>query len=92
MHSSQNTVETATQRGWQTLKSGELLRCAENAGFDVLLAADKSIKYQQNLGIRKIALVVLGNPPMANTAPTRGARGSCREFRHTWQLRGSGNT
>ena len=30
-------------------------------GFDILLTADKNLRYQQNLSGRKIALVVLGN-------------------------------
>lgn len=33
------------------------------AGFDLLLTADKNMRYQQNLSGRKIALVVLGNSP-----------------------------
>ena len=40
-------VETAAQRGWDTLKNGELLRKAEEAGFNVLLTPDKNIRYQQ---------------------------------------------
>lgn len=32
---------------------------AEEAGFDVLVTADKNIRYQQNLKERKIAVVVL---------------------------------
>jgi hypothetical protein len=32
------------------------------AGFDVLLTADKNIRYQQNLTGRRIALVVLSTP------------------------------
>ena len=57
-----HTVETASQRGWDKLKNGELLKAAEDAGFDVLVAPDKNIRYQQNLTARTIALVVLGNP------------------------------
>jgi hypothetical protein len=33
---------------------------AETAGFQILLATDKNLPYQQNLSGRKIALVVLG--------------------------------
>jgi len=40
-----------------------LLRLAEDAGFDVLLTTDKNVRYQQNLGGRKISIVVLGNSP-----------------------------
>lgn len=31
----------------------------EQAGFDLLLTADKNIRYQQNLAERKIAIIVL---------------------------------
>ena len=41
------------------MKNGELLSAAEEAGFDILLTADKNIRYQQNLTERKIAIVVL---------------------------------
>lgn len=34
----------------------------EHAGFEVLLTADKNIRYQQNLTDRKIAIVVLSTP------------------------------
>ena len=42
-------------------QEGELLKAAEDAGFDVLVTPDKNIRYQQNLTVRTIALVVLGN-------------------------------
>jgi hypothetical protein len=57
-----HTVETAGQRGWHKLRNGELLEAAEEAGFEVLVTPDKNIRYQQNLTLRRIALVVLGNP------------------------------
>ena len=41
------------------LKNGDLLDAAEVAAFDVTVTSDKSIKHQQNLAGRKIALVVL---------------------------------
>jgi hypothetical protein len=52
-------VAEARDRGWAELKNGDLLSAAEEAGFDVLLTADKNIQYQQNLRDRKIAIVVL---------------------------------
>jgi hypothetical protein len=58
----EHTVQTTAQRGWDKLKNGELLKAAEDAGFDVLVTPDKNIRYQQNLKVRTIALVVLGNP------------------------------
>ncbi|PYT44679.1 MAG: hypothetical protein DMG47_09890 [Acidobacteria bacterium] len=57
-----HTVETAWQRGWDKLKNGDLLRAAEEAGFEVLVTPDKNIRYQQNLENYTIAIVVLGNP------------------------------
>jgi hypothetical protein len=54
-----HTVTEARERGWATLKNGDLLTVAEEAGFEVLVTSDKSIRYQQNLMGRKIALVVL---------------------------------
>ena len=58
----EHTVQTTSQRGWDELKNGELLKAAEEAGFEVFLTPDKNIRYQQNLAIRTIAVVVLGNP------------------------------
>ena len=49
----------ARVRGWATLNNGELLSVAEQAGFDLLVTADKNIRYQQNLERRQIAIVVL---------------------------------
>ena len=58
----EHTVQTTAERGWDTLENGELLKAAEAAGFDVLVTPDKNSRYQQNLTVRRIALVVLGNP------------------------------
>jgi hypothetical protein len=51
----------AKDRGWERLVNGELLKAAEDAGFEVLLTTDKNITAQQNLKTRAIAIVVLGN-------------------------------
>ena len=45
--------------GWSTLSNGLLLEAAENAGFDVIVTADKNLRYQQKLTSRLIALVVV---------------------------------
>jgi hypothetical protein len=57
----EHSVQTAAQRGWDKLKNGELLKAAEEAGFDVLVTSDKNIRYEQNLKIHRIAIIVLGN-------------------------------
>jgi hypothetical protein len=59
-HLPEHTVKEARAQGWDRLSNGELLKAAENAGFDLLLSTDKNIRYQQNLQQRKIAIVVLG--------------------------------
>jgi hypothetical protein len=56
-----HAVQTTAQRGWEELKNGELLKAAEEAEFEVFLTPDKNIRYQQNLALRTIAIVVLGN-------------------------------
>jgi hypothetical protein len=56
---SAHTVRTAQSKGWDTLSNGELLNAAEAAGFEVLVTTDRRIRYQQNLRVRRIALVVL---------------------------------
>jgi hypothetical protein len=53
-------VETAYERGWAELTNGELLARAEEAGFDVMITTDQSIRYQQNFAGRRFALVVIG--------------------------------
>ena len=52
-------VETAYERGWSSLKNGELIAAAESAGFEVFVTTDKNLKYQQNLANRSMAIVVL---------------------------------
>jgi hypothetical protein len=64
-----HTVKTAAQQGWDKLKNGELLKVAQEAGFDLLLTTDKNIAYQQNLKARKIAILVLGNPQWPAVRP-----------------------
>lgn len=62
-HLEEHDVSTADECGWDRLENGDLLAEAEKAGFQVLLTADKNLRYQQNLSGRKIALVILGNSP-----------------------------
>jgi len=56
-----HTVTKAKDAGWDRLVNGELLKAAEEAGFEVLITTDKNIVTQQNLKGRAIAIVVLGN-------------------------------
>jgi hypothetical protein len=55
-------VHTVAEINWPPqLENGELLNAAETAAFDVMVTADRNIRYQQNLAGRKLALVVLGS-------------------------------
>jgi hypothetical protein len=52
-------VATVTYMGWAGLKNGELLRAAENDGFDVFLTGDQTLAQEQNLAERRLAVVAL---------------------------------
>jgi len=45
--------------GWDGLKNGELLRAAEEKGISVLVTGDKTLRYEQSIIGRNIAVVVL---------------------------------
>lgn len=52
-------VSTVHTEGWLGLRNGVLLRAAVDRGFQVLITADRSLEFQQNLGALGIAVVVL---------------------------------
>lgn len=58
-HLAAHEVSTAFELDWGALKNGELLEQAEKSGFEVLVTTDQNLKYQQNLAVRRIAIVVL---------------------------------
>jgi hypothetical protein len=58
-HLADHEVFTAFEKTWSHLKNGELLKRAEDEGFEVLVTTDQNLRYQQNLQDRKIAIVVL---------------------------------
>ena len=53
----------ARRLNWERISNGELLKLAEDAGFEIIVTTDKNVRYQQNLVGRKISIVVLGNSP-----------------------------
>ena len=53
-----HVVTTVAEVGWDRLRNGELLRAAEGV-HDLLLTTDQSIRHQQNVTGRSIAIVVL---------------------------------
>ena len=52
-------VHSAANLGWEELRNGELLKSAEEQGYDVFVTGDQSLSYQQNLSNRTIAIVEL---------------------------------
>ncbi|MBW4459217.1 MAG: hypothetical protein KME47_03125 [Nodosilinea sp. WJT8-NPBG4] len=54
-----HAVVTTYEKGWATLRNGELLDAAEVEGFEVFVTTDQNLRYQQNLSTRKFAVVVL---------------------------------
>ena len=69
------------------------IESAERNGYEVLIAADQSILYQQNNEIRTIALVVLstnswrllkGHADAINATVLRSARGSFETVSILW--------
>ena len=53
-----HSVKTAYQMGWALVKNGDLIRATE-AEFDVMISSDQSLRYQQNLKKRRLALIIL---------------------------------
>jgi hypothetical protein len=52
-------VHTAVKMGWGELENGDLLHAAEQARFELLIICDKNLRHQQNLAIRRIAILEL---------------------------------
>ena len=52
-------VTTVRAQDWLGLRNGVLLRTAVAEGFDVIVTADKALRYQQNLAAIGIAVVLL---------------------------------
>lgn len=55
----EHDVATAIEIGLRGISNGELITRAEQAGFDLLIVADKNIRHQQNLANRRIAILEL---------------------------------
>ena len=47
--------------GWSRIENGQLLDAAEQAGFDVVLSGDQTIRYEQNMTGRKIGIVSMSD-------------------------------
>jgi hypothetical protein len=58
-HLTSHRVDTAFERGWSTLRNGELLDVAEHERYDLLITTDQNLCYQQHLAARQLAIIVL---------------------------------
>lgn len=54
-----HTIDTAYERDWSELSNGDLLTMAEQEGYELLITTDRNLRYQQNLAMRQIAIIVL---------------------------------
>ena len=54
----EHSVTSVQAKGWRGIRNSELLHRAE-AEFDLFITADQSIRYQQNLAGRSIAILEL---------------------------------
>lgn len=52
-------VKTVSQVGLKGLKNGDLLRRAESMGFAILITADQSMEFQQDLAGYTLGFIVL---------------------------------
>ena len=52
-------VSTVRSQRWLGLRNGVLLRAAVDAGFEVLITADKALRHQQNLPAIGIGVVLI---------------------------------
>ena len=88
-----HSVDTTFQLGWSRLSNGELLDRAEEQGYELLVTTDQQIRHQQNLGGRKLAVLVLSTTSWPDILPRADdilavvneiGAGDFREFPVTW--------
>ena len=58
-HLQGHAVDRSAEMGWELLENGELIRKAEEEGYEIIVTTDQNMRYQQNLSGRKLAVVVL---------------------------------
>ncbi len=51
-------VSTVQEMGWQGIKNGNLLEMADGM-FEVMITTDKNLPYQQNLGNKRLSVIIL---------------------------------
>lgn len=58
----EHDCQTAAYAQLAGLKNGALLAAAEDADFEIMITTDQEIPYQQNLGGRRISILILCAP------------------------------
>lgn len=58
-HLEDHHVDTAYERGWSELRNSVLLDKAEEHGYELLITTDQSLRHQQDLAVRELAVLVL---------------------------------
>ncbi len=61
-HLQEHVVDRSAERGWELMENGELIRKAQEEGYDVIVTTDQNIRHQQNLTDVRLAIVVLLSP------------------------------
>ena len=54
-----HSVDTAADKGWDRLANGDLIDSAEQDGYEILITTDQSMKHQQNLSGKRLAIIVI---------------------------------
>ena len=52
-------MDRSAEKGWELLGNGELIRRAEEDGYEVIVTTDQNIRHQQNLSGSRLGIVVL---------------------------------
>ena len=58
-HLPEHLVDRSAEIGWELLENGELIRKAEEEGYEVIVTTDQNMRYQQNLTGYQLGIVVL---------------------------------
>jgi hypothetical protein len=65
-------VRTAAEMGWSTLVNGILIDAAERGGFEAMITADRSLRFQVNISARNLTVIILSTnhwPTLQSGAP-----------------------
>jgi hypothetical protein len=58
-HLHPHTVDTTSEMGWSTVTNGDLLKLAEENGYELFVTTDQNLRYQQNLTSRTMGIIIL---------------------------------